>query len=336
MGGSGLIMRVPISSTDVTFGQLHEQNPFFLSFLAFTPFVVRFAYASKTHHQRRFLHALVCLWVVVGGLAACLEHYWSISCPVSMTRFIETTNIFEHNLMWLAASQWASRAFVAEGTMLAVARERESLNIWDQDSDIFVVVDAKDEPAVLGILAEMKRNLETKYDEASVPVTVKISADRWLVQVYGVSKGHGDVWLWQQGTRKGESVIYNPDFTYGGLTKPTGGHRHSRDTALPTRTITWKGGANGKQLTLPVANAYHEMLVNQYGKDYMTPYMNRLQCTENMFSKLWPDPLALKYGFFLGILLLSLVVTAPQAGRYTPSTIVRTMARANGRRGAMA
>lgn len=161
-------MRIPISSQDLLFGtKVHEYNIFFLFMVIFSPILVlglRYRLRSmKDHHcgerllQPGLFTAFIYLYSALFGCALATEHYWHLSCPVSTARFHVTTQIFQHNLAFLASSEWADTAFVAEGTMLAVVRERPNLNIWDQDSDIFVAIEAADETSVLQTLEKVLR-----------------------------------------------------------------------------------------------------------------------------------------------------------------------------------
>eukprot|EP00658_Telonema_sp_P-2_P036003 TRINITY_DN26106_c0_g1_i1.p1 TRINITY_DN26106_c0_g1~~TRINITY_DN26106_c0_g1_i1.p1 ORF type:complete len:424 (+),score=77.90 TRINITY_DN26106_c0_g1_i1:73-1272(+) len=290
--------RIPVSGDDVGLS-IFNLNPFLVFNLLFAPVI--YWYYCMDHKRPTRLHKPYLMWFYGAtlGLGISLEHYWQVLCPVAAVRFADTIDIFQHNVNFLSHTEWDTRAFVAEGTMLAVARKGKHLNIWDQDTDIFVAVDAATETDVLTTLDQMRTQLEAYYQnlELAAPVKVVMEPQRWLLQVHGANKGHGDIWLWQRAIHQGQKVIYGPDFTYASLRVPEGGYRHLESTVLPIQYIYWNG------VRLPVAQDAHAMLKNQYGDGYMVPYRNRLQCMENFGDKLYPSAL-----FFFYILMAPFMV----------------------------
>jgi len=291
--------------------QVHEYNIFFLLFVAASPvsyWIWRRTFPKekekpdedrlRTESQKSLFWVFASL-ALQGALLLCaivLEHYWALQCPVAPARFHDMTRIFQLNVAFLE-SHYPGRAYVAEGTMLAVARGNNQLNIWDQDSDMFLVIDAaKEDPESAAKTqtdreaASLVEKLNRFYDgKPGGPYTIVYEPDRWLVQVHGPDHGHGDIWLWQKQHYEGLPVIFNPDFTFEGLRTPTGGKRHPEEWVLPVTKMTWNG------VTLPVANQYSKTLENQYGGSFMVPYRNRLQCVENLGTKVFPSALFFLY-----------------------------------------
>jgi len=52
---------------------------------------------------------------------------------------------------------------------------------------------------------------------------------------------------------------------------------------LPTKRMQWNG------LNIPIAQDVDRVLENQFGSNFRVPYKNRLQCVENLYSKVYPD-----------------------------------------------
>ena len=125
----------------------------FFSFVVVIPIVLL---SMKATHRTPFRRlALNAFLGIEGGLICAgvmLEHYRSLSCPVAPGLFHEMTTIFEQNICFLAASSWARRAFIAEGTLLAVARQQSTLNVWEHHSSIFIAVDANSTEEMTSLL----------------------------------------------------------------------------------------------------------------------------------------------------------------------------------------
>jgi len=304
---------------------LQEWNVFLLLNGLLTPLTIYLMRRGSTCMPKSIgkssnTNAVVVLAVIMlqGALLGCtliLEHYWSVECPVALSRFQDMTAVFQSNLAFLGASQWASRAFVAEGSMLSVVRGNKKLNIWDQDSDIFLALDGSDSKnaadnhaLALRQLHKLKAELETYYHTSGgfdTKYQVKIHPERWLAQVYGPNAGHGDIWIWQRQMRDGIAVIYNPDFTYDSFE-----NIQFETSILPIRTHNWNG------VIIPVANDFHKMLARQYGSSYTTPYRNRFQCVENLGSKLFPSIL---FGvYFLVVMVMALALPYLLRGGQNP------------------
>jgi len=222
------------------------------------------------------------LWII-------MEHYFSIACPVSPSRFNDMSHIFDLNTRFFTEAPegepWRSdpevspsktKVFVAEGTLLALIRRADRLNIWDQDTDLFLVFQSENdfslEPNSYAVAVEregsrLQKALELYYArQAGGPYKVKFSPERGFVQVYGPQSGHGDVWLWRHEVWDERPVLYNPDFTFSSLRDPPVGNRIRAEQVLPIQSGTWRG------VQVPLPRNCSEVLRNQYGDSFRKPY----------------------------------------------------------------
>ena len=144
--------RVDTSGATQSLLNLGERNIFlFPFFLGLLPFTLYFYWNSwytlkRSESWSLFLRRPRYLWSVallvlqgaLTGTVFALELYFVLDCPVSNLRYDQMSSIFEENVKAFqpgaAAGQWHDRVFAAEGTMLALARGNQGLNVWDQDS----------------------------------------------------------------------------------------------------------------------------------------------------------------------------------------------------------
>ena len=150
------MVRIDTSGVSQSLFSLGEWNIFFVCFLAVLPFTCYFYSSSWRTLKRKEswrLHlkkpqyllsvTLLVLQGMLAGTAMALELYFAMDCPVSAVRYNQMSIIFEQNVKAFqpeaAAGQWHDRVFAAEGTMLALARGNNRLNIWDQDSGVHLL-----------------------------------------------------------------------------------------------------------------------------------------------------------------------------------------------------
>ena len=132
---------------------------------------------------------------------------------------------------------------------------------------------------------QVEQALQKHYSSSGSAVSGHVQfhwrAERWLLQVMGDKAGHGDIWFWQMSDDK--QTVYNPDFTFANLKTPTEGYRHPTSWILPTKRMQWNG------LAIPIAHDVDRVLQNQFGPNFRVPYKSRLQCVENLYTKVYPE-----------------------------------------------
>ena len=150
-------------------------------------------------------------------------------------------------------------------------------------TDIFLVVNEDEDVAQVG--KQVEQALQKHYRSSGSPVSGHVQfmwrPERWLLQVMGDKAGHGDIWFWQMSDDK--ETVYNPDFTFANLKQPSEGYRHPTSWILPTKRMQWNG------LSIPIAHDVDLVLQNQFGPNFRVPYKSRLQCEENLYTKVYPE-----------------------------------------------
>ena len=149
---------------------------------------------------------------------------------------------------------------------------------------MFLVIDKGDD--VVQVAQQVEEAFKKHYSSSTSPVSGHVEflwrPERWLLQVYGDMAGHGDIWFWQMSDD--EATVYNPDFTFADLkSSQPQGYKHPTSWILPTKRMQWNG------LDIPIAHDVDRVLENQFGSNFRVPYKNRLQCVENLYSKVYPD-----------------------------------------------
>ena len=289
-------MQIPISHNDATNAidvNVVNINPFLIpTVLVFAAYAACRWYYTHSH---KFCRAVlfVCLFLLFN--TALLEMYYGLECPVNALRFKDTTMIFAAHTRFMEseidAQTYARIAtyFVAQQTLLPIVRGKDSLNIWDQESDLFVVLKTnKVDPVWI--------DLFTAGLQAYVyPNVVIYQQHRQLIQTVGLDGARGDIWIFTLDALPAAAfgpdastynastyndtemlAIHNPDFTFSGLPVP---NYFDASWFMPT-TDVYKWSMRLKLPRMP-----KEYLEYQYGPNFMIPHRNRMQCAENLFTK---------------------------------------------------
>ena len=210
--------------------------------------------------------------------ALCFQWYTAEHCPVSMDQR-EATAELAVVLMHFLEAQHGMRWWVDFGSLLAVLRHARTM-VWDPDVDFSLVAPpappngaiATDSRAgaVAGARALVRR-LRT-YLATEVPngaYWVDYTEQRGLIQVHH-RVAHGDLWLWE---RDNAGNLVSNDYT-------TKVHARPLSLVLPLKCdARWLGEEN-----VCVPHAAGELMRQEFGRDYMTPFVSHFECFENIWN----------------------------------------------------
>eukprot|EP01063_Lacrimia_lanifica_P038540 TRINITY_DN8222_c0_g1_i2.p1 TRINITY_DN8222_c0_g1~~TRINITY_DN8222_c0_g1_i2.p1 ORF type:complete len:344 (+),score=137.12 TRINITY_DN8222_c0_g1_i2:76-1032(+) len=275
---------VGAKEAEKTLGSALEMNFFLI--LAVLGFAIVF-YFLKLHrgflHARgvAFLGAASTVFVVVG---LGLEHYWVAQCPIHPEKLRLNQVIFRNNIKFLEARPDDVKAqfpyWVSDGTLLDVVRESKTMKLWDHDTDVAMIYDLDADPGAEKLKADMEAFLEQKHCE---DCKVVWRPDAQHLQIYSGSLAHGDIWVWQRGkVIDGEAWVTTPSRLFKHVDK-----RLKESWLAPPKRMTWHVDNNPIEVSVP--NNSDEYLTWLFGKSYMTPYRNRIQCAENIWIHAHPS-----------------------------------------------